>query len=207
MDVVRDLKRQASVVLQHLLGSRNRSEASAHIYLSMHSGRHHPTPPSNLLCRSCVRVHKLALLAQRSFWNSLLRSDKIAFKELQVWLQPHGAEYSASEDIAVPRLSTESTLAGCDMCIRCLMMGLRGCSCRHCGKLCVLCVFLQRNLKLMEETEARATATYRRWAERILAACMNEAHDLATPSSDKSPTQCWVGGWFMLRVCATDPDL
>eukprot|EP00878_Enallax_costatus_P043846 GHUV01051942.1.p1 GENE.GHUV01051942.1~~GHUV01051942.1.p1 ORF type:complete len:180 (+),score=56.23 GHUV01051942.1:655-1194(+) len=34
--------------------------------------------------RSCVRVHKMALMAQRAFWNTLLRSDKIPFRDMQV---------------------------------------------------------------------------------------------------------------------------
>eukprot|EP00878_Enallax_costatus_P028503 GHUV01030791.1.p1 GENE.GHUV01030791.1~~GHUV01030791.1.p1 ORF type:complete len:425 (+),score=126.62 GHUV01030791.1:655-1929(+) len=56
--------------------------------------------------RSCVRVHKMALMAQRAFWNTLLRSDKIPFRDMQ------------------------------------------------------------RSLALMAQTEARATASYRRALER-----------------------------------------
>jgi len=32
---------------------------------------------------ACVRSHKQALMAQRAFWNSLLR-DNISFRDLQV---------------------------------------------------------------------------------------------------------------------------
>jgi hypothetical protein len=35
------------------------------------------------VCRSCVRAHKLALMAQRQFWNTLLR-DAVPFKDLLV---------------------------------------------------------------------------------------------------------------------------
>jgi hypothetical protein len=35
------------------------------------------------LCRACVRAHKLALMAQRQFWTSLLR-DSVAFVDLLV---------------------------------------------------------------------------------------------------------------------------
>jgi hypothetical protein len=39
---------------------------------------------------ACVRAHKAALTAQRTFWNAVLR-DPISFKDLQVWgrMQSH----------------------------------------------------------------------------------------------------------------------
>jgi hypothetical protein len=37
-------------------------------------------------CSACVRAHRMALMAQRQFWASLLR-DSIAFKDMQRSLQ------------------------------------------------------------------------------------------------------------------------
>lgn len=51
-----------------------------------HSARAAPTCPALLcvvLCRACVRAHKVALQAQRQFWHCLLR-DNVSFRDLQL---------------------------------------------------------------------------------------------------------------------------
>lgn len=51
-----------------------------------------------LFCRACVRAHKLALMAQRQFWSSLLRNS-VRLVDLQV--RPRLVDSAAELPLAI----------------------------------------------------------------------------------------------------------
>lgn len=93
---------------------------------------------------ACVRAHKQALMAQRAFWNSLLR-DTISFTDLQVHCL--GGFVCMWDMRRKTEMSRIPELAAC-----------------HCAPLqnTLRLFVLQAKVKLMDAAEQRATAVYRR---------------------------------------------